>query len=95
MGHGIAQSFMMNVYTVMLHDLHDSILETAKAHIKNNLELFRQAELIADADIENAMKRLTLTADLEKAAKPADFIVEAIPEDLSLKQDLFCLVTEG
>jgi 3-hydroxybutyryl-CoA dehydrogenase len=92
MGHGIAQSFMMNGYTVMLYDLDKSILETAKAQIKNNLELFRQAELITDEDIGNAMKRLTLTADLEKAAKPADFIVEAIPEDLSLKQDLFCQI---
>jgi 3-hydroxybutyryl-CoA dehydrogenase len=92
MGHGIAQSFIMNGYTVMLYDLSKSILETAKTHIKNNLELFRQADLITNEDIENAMKRLTLTADLEKAAKPANFIVEAAPEDLSLKQNLFCQI---
>ena len=92
MGHGIAQSFMMSGYTVMLHDLNESILETAKVHIKNNLELFHQADLITDEDIENAMKRLTLTADLRKAAQPANFLVEAIPEDLSLKQDLFCRI---
>jgi 3-hydroxybutyryl-CoA dehydrogenase len=92
MGHGIAQSFMMSGYSVMLHDLHESILETAEAHIKNSLELFHQADLIADADIEKAMKRLTLTVDLRKAAEPANFIVEAIPEDLALKQDIFCQI---
>jgi 3-hydroxybutyryl-CoA dehydrogenase len=85
MGHGIAQSFIMNGYAVMLYDLNESILKTAEAHIKNSLELFRQADLIADADIEKAMKRLTLTADLKKAAQP-------IPEDLSLKQDIFCQI---
>jgi 3-hydroxyacyl-CoA dehydrogenase len=92
MGHGIAQSFIMNGYAVMLYDLNESILKTAEAHIKNSLELFRQADLIADADIEKAMKRLTLTADLKKAAQPANFIIEAIPEDLSLKQDIFCQI---
>jgi 3-hydroxybutyryl-CoA dehydrogenase len=92
MGHGIAQSFIMSGYTVMLHDLNDSILETAEAHIKNSLELFRQADLIAAQDIEKAMKRLTLTADLKMAAQPANFIVEAISEDLSLKQDIFCQI---
>jgi 3-hydroxybutyryl-CoA dehydrogenase len=92
MGHGIAQSFIMGGYGVMLHDLHESILETAKAHIENSLELFRQADLIDETDIENAMKRLTLTTDLKRAAQPADVIVEAVFEDLPLKQDLFCRI---
>ena len=38
MGHGIAQSFMMSGYTVMLHDLNESILETAITHIKNMVQ---------------------------------------------------------
>jgi len=92
MGHGIAQSFIMGGYAVMLHDLHESILETAEAHIKNSLELFRRADLIAVEEIEKAMQRLTLTTDLKQAAQPANFIVEAIPEDLSLKQDVFCQI---
>lgn len=89
MGHGIAQSFMMGGYPVMLYDIRESILETAEAHIKNNLELFRRAGLIARPEIESALKRLTLTVDLKRAVETADFIVEAIPEDVSLKQDLF------
>jgi 3-hydroxybutyryl-CoA dehydrogenase len=89
MGHGIAQSFMMGGYPVMLYDIRESILETAKAHIKNNLELFRRAGLIARPEIESALERLTLTVDLKRAVETADFIVEAIPEDVSLKQDLF------
>jgi 3-hydroxyacyl-CoA dehydrogenase len=82
----------MSGYTVVMYDLDESILQTAKAHIENNLELFRQAELITGEDIDRAMAGLTLTADLRKAAEPAHFIIEAIPEDLSLKQDIFCQI---
>ena len=38
MGHGIAQSFLMGEYPVKLYDISDAILETARAHIKKNLE---------------------------------------------------------
>lgn len=89
MGHGIAQSFLMGGYPVMLLDVEESILETAKARVKNSLELFCHAGMIESPDIESALERLTLTVDLKWAAEAADFIVEAIPEDLSLKQDLF------
>ena len=92
MGHGIAQSFIMGGYAVRLHDINEAILETAEAHIRNSLALFRQADLIAAEEIEKAMQRLTLTTDLKQAAQPANFIVEAIPEDLSLKQDIFCQI---
>lgn len=89
MGHGIAQSFLMGGYPVMLLDVEESILETAKARVKNSLELFCHAGMIESPDIESALERLTLSVDLKRAAEAADFIVEAIPEDLSLKQDLF------
>ena len=55
MGHGIAQSFLMGGYPVMLYDIQESILETARTHIKNNLELFHQAGLISAGDIDGAI----------------------------------------
>ncbi len=89
MGHGIAQSFLMGGYPVMLFDISEPILVTAKAHVKKNLELFFKSDLIKEEDIEASLKRLTTTTDLEKAVSKADFIVEAAPEDLNLKQGLF------
>jgi 3-hydroxybutyryl-CoA dehydrogenase len=89
MGHGIAQSFLMGGYPVMLYDIEESILETAKARIRNSLALFHKAGLIKNPDIDSAFEKLTLSVDLKPAVEAADFIVEAIPEDLSLKQDLF------
>jgi 3-hydroxybutyryl-CoA dehydrogenase len=89
MGHGIAQSFLMGGYPVRLYDIKESILDTAKAHIEESLGLFRQFDLIAEPDIDPALQRLSTTTDLKGAVEGSDFIVEAAPEDLSLKQGLF------
>ena len=89
MGHGIAQSFTMGGYPVWLYDIQESILDTAKAHIEKNLGFFHQSGLIGKQDIGLALQRLSTTTDLKHAVEGGDFIVEAAPEDLSLKQGLF------
>ncbi len=89
MGHGIAQSFLMGGYKVMLFDISEEILATARAHVQKNLELFFTSGLIKEAEIEASLQRLSTTTDLEKAVSGADFIVEAVPEDINLKQNLF------
>jgi len=92
MGHGIAQAFLMGGYPVRLYDIKDSILETARSHIKNSLDMFAEEGLIKATDIEPMLARLESTTDLKGAVEGADFIVEAAPEDLALKQDLFAQV---
>ncbi len=89
MGHGIAQSFLMGGYEVVLFDISEPILATARAHVKKNLELFFKSDIIKEEEIEACMGKLSTTTDLEKAVCEADFIVEAVPEDLNLKQNLF------
>ena len=89
MGHGIAQCFIMGGYQVMLYDIQKSVLETAKAHIEKNLILFHQSGLLKKQDINVALQRLHTTMDMKQAVEKSDFIVEAVPEDLELKQELF------
>jgi 3-hydroxybutyryl-CoA dehydrogenase len=89
MGHGIAQTFLMGGYLARLYDVQEAILETARAHIQKNLELFCKAGLIKKPAIKSALKKLTTTTDLKQAVAGSDFIVEAAPENLELKQDLF------
>ena len=99
MGHGIAQTFLMAGYPVRLYDIKESILETGRAHIKENLELFYDAGLVEKREIEPALQRLTTTTALRAAVEDSDFIVEVAPENLALKQDLFrqveCLCPES
>ena len=89
MGHGIAQSFLMGGYSTRLYDVQEAILETARAHIQKNLELFYKTGLIKKPSIQAALKKLTTTTDLKQAVAGSDFVVEAAPENLELKQDLF------
>jgi 3-hydroxybutyryl-CoA dehydrogenase len=89
MGHGIAQSFLTGGYPVRLYDIREDILETARAHIKKNLALFAEAGLIKAGQIPDALNKLSTTIDLKKAVEGSDFIVEASPEKLDLKQELF------
>ncbi len=94
MGHGIAQAFLMGGYPVRLYDIKDSILETARAHIQKNMEMFAQEGLLDPGEIRPALGRLLTTTDLGQAVQGADFIVEAAPEDITLKQSLFARVEE-
>jgi 3-hydroxybutyryl-CoA dehydrogenase len=89
MGHGIAQCFAMAGYPVVLYDVGDEVLATAQTRIEASLELFRDAGLIEPNDIASALERISTTTSLADATQGSDFIVEAAPEDLALKQSLF------
>jgi 3-hydroxybutyryl-CoA dehydrogenase len=89
MGHGIAQTFLMAGYPVMLYDIQETILDTAKAHVQKNMQLFVAAGLLAGEEMEPALKRLSTTTDLKKSVEASDFIIEAAPENLDLKRKLF------
>ena len=81
MGHGIAQVFALAGHAVTIYDQAASSLNTAKARILTNLK-----DLGEDA---SAADRVTPVADLARAVRDADYVVEAVLEDLPLKQKLF------
>ena len=89
MGHGIAQSFIMGGYHVVLYDIEESILEKARAQVESNLELFHLAKLTKSREMESCLRRLVTTTDLKQAVERSDFITEAVPEILELKQEIF------
>jgi 3-hydroxybutyryl-CoA dehydrogenase len=81
MGHGIAQVFALAGHAVKITDSSKSNLDSAKARIATNLK-----DLGEDP---TAIERVAPVADLAAAVQDADYVVEAILEDLSLKQKLF------
>ncbi len=89
MGHGIAQSFAQKAYPVTLYDINNSILEKALSKIRNNLETFVELGLEKNGHIEKILSQINTTTDLQEAVKKAQFVIEAAPEDLTLKIDLF------
>jgi len=89
MGHGIGQNFAQKGYSVILCDLNHSILERALCQIRSNIETFVEMGLEAKENIEKVLSRIRVSVDLQEAVKEAHFIIEAAPEDLVLKMNLF------
>jgi 3-hydroxybutyryl-CoA dehydrogenase len=89
MGHGIAQVFAVHGYAVTLMDVKDDLLYMAVQNIRSNLTLMVNHGIGRKEDIEPAIKRISTTVELEEAADGADFVVEAVMEDLTLKQQIF------
>ena len=89
MGHGIGQIFAVNGHEVTLVDLNEEILESATVGIRNNLDLMASHDFITPEDIEAALTRVSTTTSTEKGVDGADFVVEAVVENLEVKQNLF------
>ncbi|WP_111414326.1 3-hydroxyacyl-CoA dehydrogenase family protein [Billgrantia lactosivorans] len=82
MGHGIAQAFAQSGHAVVLHDSRPEVLETAPRRIRENLEQM-------GVDAGPVMANLEVCADLARAASSSSLVIEAVPEILELKQELF------
>ena len=89
MGHGIAQEFACAGYRVYLHDITEEQLNNARVQIGKNLMLLAENAVIEEISISATLQRIHTTTDLTVAAKTADFVVEAVSENLPLKQHIF------
>lgn len=89
MGHGMAHTFARHGYQVSLYESFEAVRNTVMGQIRGELEVLAGAGLLPAAGVEEALGNITLYGELEPAVSQADFVIEAIPEDLALKQDLF------
>jgi 3-hydroxybutyryl-CoA dehydrogenase len=60
--------------------------------VRSNLHEFARFELCSPDLVDATLARITVHNSLETACRPATFVVEAIREDLSTKQDLFAKI---
>jgi len=86
MGHGIAQVFALAGHSVTVYDSVEASLKTVRDRIAANLRDLEQ-------DV-TAYERVKPTGDLAEAVREADYVVEAAPEDLPLKQKLFAEIEQ-
>ena len=90
MGLGIAQLSATHGYHVNLVDITEEILKKAKASIDMNLERFFVAKgKLSGEEAKNILSRINLTTNKDEAIKDVQIVIEAIFEDMALKQDLF------
>jgi 3-hydroxybutyryl-CoA dehydrogenase len=89
MGRGIAYLAAVAGYETVVHDSDAGALDAAKASIDSTLQKGVDRGKITGGDAAAAIARLHLSPDLEPAVHGADLIIEAVPENLELKKDLF------
>jgi 3-hydroxybutyryl-CoA dehydrogenase len=89
MGHGIAQVFAGKGYNVILVDLNDGLLAQAIKNIRSNLALMADNGIGSCKDIDPVISRIRSTTDMSEATTDAHFVVEAVSENLNLKQKVF------
>ncbi len=95
MGRGIAHVAALGGYRTTMVDVTDEILQAALTNIQSEMEKgVARGKLSAEAK-DKALAQLTLETSQEKAAKDADLIIEAVPEDMKIKTDTFTLLDKA
>lgn len=88
MGCGIAQLFLQNYESVILLDQDTEAIRQAKTKIRDQFQVLARYQLFEPENIEEAMAHLTVMKNFDSIEK-ATIVVEAVPENLELKQKVF------
>ncbi|WP_159898640.1 3-hydroxyacyl-CoA dehydrogenase family protein [Salinirussus salinus] len=89
MGHGIAHVSALGGHSVIVRDVEQERIERGLEQVEADLEDGVERGKLTPAEKEDAIERLTGTVSLEPAVEDADLVVEAVPERLDLKQEVF------
>ncbi|ELZ15120.1 3-hydroxyacyl-CoA dehydrogenase [Haloterrigena salina JCM 13891] len=89
MGHGIAQVSAMAGHDVVLRDIEADLVEDGLEGIRTNLQGGVDRDKLTAEEMEETLERIEGTTDLEAAVEDADLVVEAVPEEMDLKRDVF------
>jgi 3-hydroxybutyryl-CoA dehydrogenase len=89
MGRGIAYLATLAGYDTVLHDADPAALDAARASVESTLRKGVEKGKVSRSLADQALSRLHLANDLEPAVRGADLIIEAVPENADLKQNLF------
>lgn len=89
MGHGIAQEFAQAGYEVGLNDVNGEVLEHALARMRDNFAMMEKEGIVEAGEGAQAIERVHTSSDIGEAVAGADFVIEAMIENLELKLGVF------
>src|SRR3954464_9953243 len=93
MGGGIAQTAAAAGFPTVVRDVIPGLLQKGKAAIMRSLaKLVEKGKLDASAR-DGALERLSFTTELDDLLS-CDIVIEAVPEDLTLKNELWRALDE-
>jgi 3-hydroxybutyryl-CoA dehydrogenase len=92
MGRGIAQVAAMGGYHTVVEDLLPNALRRAESEIRVNLERGVELGKLTAHAAQAALGRLEYASSVEQAAREADMVIEAVPEEMESKIEIFTLL---
>ncbi len=93
MGHGIAEVAILAGYDVILRDIKQEFVDDGLEKIEESVNKLVEKEKVSEEDAENALENLEGTTDMEDLSE-IDFAIEAAPEKMELKKDVFSSLDE-
>jgi len=89
MGHGIAQVAAMAGFDVTMRDISEEFLAGGMKNIRWSVGKLIEKGRISPAEADKTLKRIRTVVPLKEAVENVDFVIEAVPEILKLKQQIF------
>ena len=89
MGSGIAQVAAQAGFEVTVRDVSDEMLDGARGKIEKNLDRAVNKGRLEKDEARTIMGRMRFTTDLSEALMDAQYVIEAVPENLELKRQIF------
>jgi len=94
MGNGIAQVSAQAGFQVAMVDIEDKYLQRGLDAIRKSLGMMKQKNKITEAEADQILGRIKGSLDLIEAVREVDLVIEAIHEDLNVKQQAFRQIDE-
>jgi len=92
MGRGIAHAAALGGYRTILEDLLPNALRTAETEIRANLDQAVELGKVAAAEADAAFSRIEYAGSVDEAAREADLVIEAVPEEMESKIEIFTML---
>ncbi|GGN89158.1 MULTISPECIES: 3-hydroxyacyl-CoA dehydrogenase/enoyl-CoA hydratase family protein [Haloarcula] len=89
MGHGIAEVAALAGYEVRMRDIKEEFVQNGYDNIEWSLNKLAEKDHLSDEAAEEALERVTALVDVDAAVGDADVVIEAVPEKMEIKKDVY------
>ena len=92
MGRGIAHAAALGGYRTILEDLFPNALRKAETEIRAHLNQAVELGKVDAGDADAAFSRLEFAGSVDEAARKADLVIEAVPDEMESKLEIFIML---
>ncbi|WP_313695392.1 3-hydroxyacyl-CoA dehydrogenase/enoyl-CoA hydratase family protein [Halorarum halobium] len=89
MGHGIAEVAALAGYEVRMRDINDEFVQDGYDQIEWSLGKLAEKDQLSEGDAQAALDRVTPLVDMAETLEGADLVIEAVPEKMDIKKDVY------